>query len=352
MFRTVLLRLHARGANRTVGTAAKASIMRRNRELSPVEVFTQVQLGAIPSLAATRNFIVAHFAHEMADRGLSEAKLMIMDAKKTSALLKTLFFERYMSLPFTLVSFDLEFTGIPTFTDEGPTEDIVELAMYCPDTKEEFASLVRPIKNRRMTQGAADLTGITDDMLTDAPPFADVWRQACDFIARSAQTEGAKERVLLLSHGGRLSDVSMLSWACGRVDSPVPGNFRFGDTHHHIRELHRRRPVTKDRQPHSWQLDELAAWLKVGETRTAKTKHRALPDARLTWDVVYHTMDRYGDEAQPPRQQLVMRFFDPEGKAVLDRTPEGYANLGGKMHDPKAAPIWAKTPQRDTDALF
>lgn len=127
----------------------------------------------------------------------------------------------------------------------------------------------------------------------------------------------------MLSHGQRFADLRMLDLHLARTGNKVPPEVRFGDTYTAIRELHRRRPVTKDKFPPSWALAELAGWL---ELETPETVHRALPDAKLTWDVMYHTLDRYGDSGLTPREQLVLRYFTVEGE---DRVAGLAAGGGG-----------------------
>jgi len=119
----------------------------------------------------------------------------------------------------------------------------------------------------------------------------------------------------------------MLRHACDVIGDPVlrEGNFVFGDTDHHVRDLHRRRPVTKDKFPASWRLEDLATWL---ELPIPEQSHRAGADAKLTWEVLYHTMDRYGSDELLPRQQLVQRFFDEQGKPHDGLTPSATRPCG------------------------
>ena len=132
--------------------------------------------------------------------------------------------------------------------------------------------------------------------------------------AQSAFSE-ASERTLILSHGAKLADVQMLHDGCAAVGAKIPSTIRFGDTYNTIRDLHRRRPVTKDKQPPSWALGELGSWL--GLDMAGRGLHRALPDAILTWDVLASTLDRYGDDNLTPRQQLVPRYYSADGDRSL-----------------------------------
>jgi hypothetical protein len=285
--------------------------------VSPTEVFAQLQLGVVPSATVCRTFISTHFEDELARRGVTPARLQHYDVKKAGDLLKTLFFERYLLVPYTLVTLHLVFTDTtPMFSDAGPNAGIAEIALWAPDKEAQFSSLVRPSRGAGMTAAATKQSGITDGMLAAAPPFADVWAEANLFINSAAPTEAAKARVLVLSHSSKQSDVRMLQWHCEHDATPVAPHYRFGNTTHLIRELHRRRPVTRSRLPPSWNLAEQALWLDIGGSRGERYT-RALPEAQLTWDIAYHTMDRYGDMMLQPRQQLVTRFFDAEAREAV-----------------------------------
>jgi hypothetical protein len=115
----------------------------------------------------------------------------------------------------------------------------------------------------------------------------------------------------------------------------LPATTTFGDTQLQIKDLHRRRPVTKDKWPAAWSLEDIAAFLNLRVENT----HRAGPDAVLTWEALFHSLDRYGDESLTPRQQLVGRFFDQEAKSVLNaydveqqgRSTRHHSARGSKM---------------------
>ena len=308
--------------------------------VTPLDLFMQVQAGATQNPHQMRSFIQQHFREETEAKGITDNKLANMDTRKVMALLRQLFFDKYLSVEFSLFTYDLEFTSVPKFTKSGPTEDIVEVGVYSPDTDASFSSLVKPLNGRPMAEEAAALTKLTTEEVNAAPDFATVWKGAKDFMAREGakshkarqaamqtrafdamtpMTTSEQEPILLLSHGGKLADQSMLGYACEQIGDPflkADHNTRvvFGDTDHHVRDLHRRRPVTKDKLPPSWKLEDLGQWLDVP---VPEGVHRAGADARLTWDVLYHTMDRYGDDQLLPRQQLVQRFFDEQGKAVV-----------------------------------
>ncbi|KEG12065.1 hypothetical protein DQ04_02031070 [Trypanosoma grayi] len=292
--------------------------------LTHLEIFTQLQLGIHPSLSTQRLFIQQHFEEEMDRRGITEAKLLAMDGRLCTRLLRQLLFERYLSVPFRLFTFDLEFTGPPVFGPEGPTEDIIEFGFYSPAHDKVFSCLVQPSSGRRILPEVTTLTHITQDMLEKKGlPFPEAWSKVMEFLMTPEPQElpDAGQRLLVLSHGGKLADVSLIKWTLESHGLTLPSTLVFGDTFHLIRDAHRRRPVTLDKHPPSWGLADLVQWLKIPPTLPA---HRAGNDAKMTWDALYHTLERYGDEDLTPREQLVSRFFDVEAKEAMKRDEHGH----------------------------
>lgn len=289
-------------------------VMAMSRQ-DPLDVFTQIQLGSMPSVNATRLFLTKHFDDYLFGKQITESRVNQMDVKQLQEVLRGALFERYVSVPFGLFCFDLEFTGIPRFTNAGPSESIVEIGMYSPDNAQSFTRLIRPARGHHMSDEAARLTGITDEQLqAEGIEFGDAWRECLEWMNGCIEGDEAQERVLLLSHGGKLADVGMLQHATQASGVAVPQAFQFGDTHNTIRDLHRRRPVTKDKLPPSWALSDLGHWLDLD---VPSRVHRADVDAALTWDVLSATLERYGDDTLTPRQQLVSRFYDELGKESL-----------------------------------
>jgi DNA polymerase III epsilon subunit-like protein len=281
--------------------------------VNPTDVFEQIQSGAPMNPSAMKGFIIRHFSEIALVRGLSEARIHAMDTRSLTELLRSLLYEAYVAVPFSVFTFDLEFTGLPGQT-KGPAS-IIEFALYCPDTQKSFTSLVRPLEGSELSEEASKLTGIKYTELDAAPTFDVVLKQALDFVEENAETREALSRSLILSHGAKLADLKILNESARHYGIALPKHLRFADTYNVIKDLHRRRPVTKERLPPSWALQDLGLWLKLD---TPPVKHRALPDAQFTWEVLLHSLDRYGDTSLTPRQQLVARFFASEGKARLE----------------------------------
>ncbi|RNC37597.1 hypothetical protein TcCL_NonESM13232, partial [Trypanosoma cruzi] len=97
----------------------RAYPMKTMQNLTHLEVFTQLQLGIHPPLSVQRQFIQQNFEEEMERRGITETKLMAMEGRLCTRLLRQLLFERYLSVPFRLFTFDLEFSGPPVFGPDG-----------------------------------------------------------------------------------------------------------------------------------------------------------------------------------------------------------------------------------------
>ena len=305
----------------------------RSPKQSPLDLFLQIQLGTHPPVTAQRMFLIQHFKEELTERRITDAKVHALDGRVTFNLLRELLFNRYLNVPFRLFTFDMEFTSAPNFTATGPTEEIIEIGIYSPANNAVFSRLVIPTK-KDIDPQTTKLTGISKQMIEkDGKPFLDVWQDVLRFLNTPEPKEppGSANRILMLSHGGKLADVSMLQWALKSHGLELPDVITFGDTFHIVRDLHRRRPVTPDKHPPSWKLGDLVDWLKVKPS--TETVHRAGDDAKLTWDAVSHTLDRYGDEALTPRQQLISRFYDQEAKKSL---ATGGASSGAAMNDIKA----------------
>ncbi|ORC85764.1 uncharacterized protein TM35_000332210, partial [Trypanosoma theileri] len=197
-----------------------------------LDIFTQLQLGIHPPLSAQRQFIQQHFEEEMERRGITEAKLLAMDGRLCTRLLRQLLFERYLSVPFRLFTFDLEFTGPPVFGPDGPTEEIMEFGFYSPAHDKVFSCLVRPRKGRRISPEVTTLTNITEEMLQrDGLPFPEAWKKVMDVLLTPEPEElpGAEERLLVLSHGGKLADVSLIKWTLEAHGMELPPSLVFGD---------------------------------------------------------------------------------------------------------------------------
>lgn len=339
LFLSHLLRATARGSRRR---SSNLHVTKTN--LSMLDIFVQIQLGITIPPNVQRGFLLQNCSSELEKKGFDDpTKLAALDGKLLLQLLKDITLRQYLNcVPFTVFGFDMEFTGPPIFRADGPTEDIIELGAYSPSREKIFSCLVQPHRGRPVRDEVVRLTGISDKMIQkEGLPFPEAWGRLVEFLLTPDKEEEVEEggvvktgvgrrknpdegqtpqHILLLSHGGKLADQSLIKFTLEKTGIALPQGVVFGDTIHIIRDAHRRRPVTVDRHPPAWGLSDLVSWLNIPPTLPA---HRAGNDAKMTWDVVYHTLLRYGDDTMNPKQQLVSRFFDAEAKKSMKEIKSG-----------------------------
>lgn len=168
----------------------------------------------------------------------------------------------------------------------------------------EFQSLVRI--GRPVPPFIRALTGITDEMLHDAPPLAAVLPAFLEFAHGS----------VLVAHNAPY-DVGFLKGACARLELPWPDP-RVLDTARLARHV-----LTRDEVPNC-KLATLARHFRATETPS----HRALADARATVDVLHGLMERVGNlgvRSLTELQGYSSRVPDSRRRkrALADGLPEG-----------------------------
>ena len=134
----------------------------------------------------------------------------------------------------------------------------------------EFQTLVNP--HTQIPAFIAVLTGITNSMVSDAPPIESVLPAFLEFAAGC----------VLVAHNAPF-DVGFLQWFAARQDLRWPA-FEVLDT-----AKIARRVVTRDDAPNC-KLSSLARAFHA----TTTPNHRALSDARATVDVLHGLMERLG----------------------------------------------------------
>ncbi|HEX6755883.1 MAG TPA: DEDD exonuclease domain-containing protein [Mycobacteriales bacterium] len=168
----------------------------------------------------------------------------------------------------TFVVVDLETTG-----GSADGEEITEIGAVKVRGGEllgEFATLVDP--GRGIPAYVAVLTGITDAMVSAAPPIDGVLPAFLEFVGDA----------VLVAHNAPF-DIGFLKAACARAERPWPGS-RVVDT-----ALLARRVLTRDEVP-----DCKLATLAVHFKASTRPTHRALADARATVDVLHGLIERLG----------------------------------------------------------
>jgi DNA polymerase-3 subunit epsilon len=165
--------------------------------------------------------------------------------------------------PFDLVDFaivDLETTG---WAPEEATITEIGAVLVCGGrVRAQFSSLVNP--GSAIPEQVSDLTGINDAMVASAPPLATVLAGFLSFA----------QGCVLAAHNAPF-DIAFLIAACKACDLPWP-RFRVLDT---VELAHR---VLGEQEVADCKLATLADHFGA---RT-KPRHRALPDALATADVL------------------------------------------------------------------
>lgn len=173
---------------------------------------------------------------------------------------------------------------------------IIEIGAYRVrggEVLDEFETLVNPETN--VPKFLANLTGISDEMLTSAPRFADIARAFLDFIGDS----------VLVAHNANF-DLPLLNREINRVFA----GHRLRNAHLCTVDLARRLVP----QLESHRLDSVAAHFQVGIPR----RHRAADDALATARVFLRLLD-YLAENRISTLSEARRFQTklPEGELQL-----------------------------------
>jgi DNA polymerase III subunit epsilon len=165
--------------------------------------------------------------------------------------------------PFDLIDFaivDLETTG---WAPEEATITEIGAVLVCGGrVRAQFSSLVNP--GSAIPEQVAVLTGISDAMVASAPPLATVLAGFLSFA----------QGCVLAAHNAPF-DIAFLTAACKSCDLPWP-EFQVLDT---VELAHR---VLGEEEVADCKLATLAAHFNT----RIKPRHRALPDALATADVL------------------------------------------------------------------
>ncbi len=172
----------------------------------------------------------------------------------------------------TFVVLDLETSGASARTGSAITE-IGAVKVCGGDVKGTFHTLINP--STPLSPFIVELTGITDQMLADAPSIQTVLPMLCEFI-------GSPEESVFVAHNAPF-DLSFLKTASA-LHGYIWPDFRVLDTVKLARLV-----LTKD-DVANYQLGTLAEYF---DTHIAPN-HRALDDAEATGDVLHGVIERLG----------------------------------------------------------
>lgn len=156
------------------------------------------------------------------------------------------------------IVFDLETTGFSA-KNERITE-IGAVRVSGGEIKESFNTFVNPEKP--IPEKIVELTGITDDMVKDAPSQEEAVRAFLDFCG---------ENTILVAHNAQF-DISFIRAACERYE--IPYNHTFIDTV----------PLCRTMLPglKNYKLDTVSKHLKLDDFN----HHRACDDAKILADIM------------------------------------------------------------------
>jgi len=172
----------------------------------------------------------------------------------------------------TFVVLDLETSGASARTGSAITE-IGAVKVCGGNVKGTFHTLINP--STPLSPFIVELTGITDQMLADAPSIETVLPLLCEFI-------GSPEESVFVAHNAPF-DLSFLKTASA-LHGYIWPDFRVLDTVKLARLV-----LTKD-DVANYQLGTLAEYF---DTHVAPN-HRALDDAQATVDVLHGVIERLG----------------------------------------------------------
>lgn len=172
----------------------------------------------------------------------------------------------------TFVVLDLETSGASPQTGSAITE-IGAVKVCGGQVIGTFKTFINP--GTPLPQFITDLTGITDEMLIDAPKIESALPLLLEFL-------GSQESTVFVAHNAQF-DLSFLKAAAALHGYAWP-NFRVIDTVKAARFV-----LTKD-DVANYQLGTLAAYFRT----EISPNHRALDDALATVDVLHGIIERMG----------------------------------------------------------
>ena len=167
---------------------------------------------------------------------------------------------------------DLETTGASPKNGSAITE-IGAIKVKTGQVIDQFESFVNPLA--AIPEYITDLTGITNQMLIDAPIIDEIFPKFLDFV-------GHHDESVIVAHNAPF-DLSFLKSAAQELNLPWP-KYRTIDTVTIARQL-----LTKEDVPNC----KLATLAEFFGTKV-EPNHRALDDAKATTEVLHGLIERLG----------------------------------------------------------
>lgn len=193
------------------------------------------------------------------------------------------------------VVLDLETSGAAPSTGAAITE-IGAVKVCGGEIIGEFQTFVNP--QHGLSDFITSLTGITDDMLTDAPKINSVLPDFFEFL-------GSHKKTVLVAHNAPF-DLGFLKAAAAQHQYSWP-QYPVIDTVRIARSV-----LDRDEVPNC-KLSTLATFFNA----TTSPTHRALDDARATVDVLHGIFERLGTFEITTLHEL-LNFKRKRGKRALD----------------------------------
>lgn len=198
-----------------------------------------------------------------------------------------------------IIAIDVETTGI-----SPEKERIIEIGAFRPETGEIFRTLIQP--GRPLPERITELTGITDDMLTDAPEEKEAIKQLLEFLG---------EDTILLGHNISF-DHSFIVQAIRRCGFLEP-QFYGIDTLKLSRVLCPELPNKK--------LETMVEHFGLTNERA----HRAFEDARVTVEV-YRCLRAM--QKEPELFEPVPMYFKAKKTEPITKKQRSYLSAILKYH--------------------
>lgn len=200
------------------------------------------------------------------------------------------------------IYYDTETTGLKAERDR-----IIEIAFYDPQRKKEFVSFIDP--EMSIPQESTKITGITDEMVKNAPKFKDIIPDLIAFL---------EEPCVLIAHNNDAFDIFFLKEEFKRAQSTLP-NYKFLDT---LKWAKKYRP---DLPKHS--LQYLREVYKIQENNA----HRALDDVIVLEQVFSKMIDNLPIETvwnllylKPVEKAFTNMPFGKHKGTPISKLPKNY----------------------------
>lgn len=278
-----------------IASAPPAEIRMDNAEKKRVELHMHTQMSAMDGVSSTKDLINravlwGHTAIAITDHGVVQSYPDGMKASDNHAKIKVLYgVEGYLlddsvkisynmknqTTDSSFVVFDLETTGLSS--EINHITEIGAVKVEHGEITERWSSFVNP--GESIPPKIVELTGITDEMVAEAPKIEDILNDFLKFC------EGS----VLVAHNANF-DVGFIKKAT--ADSGVPFDFSYIDT------LQLARCLYPELANHK--LNTLSKHLKI----LLENHHRAVDDAKATADIFVKMLEELSARGQSSLAEL------------------------------------------------